>query len=310
MAVTWIRSSVGCSDCIYAFRCYLVGRYLYSRFLAPTPFFSSLKHSCFDPLRSQYQDLQFSSLVATIFYTMSIWTEPTLSSVAVQFWEIDSISDDSRDVSALLEGLAKRDSRFLFIQESFDEFLHGEFWLHEAATLLEDALCNILGRGEMRVPNQRRYRSTVQEDHYYRYLSIILDDIVSTAIYELLNVFDTDITLGQARRVDRSLGENVGLLKALYEKSKELVPQPANTIPPNDSTSSSEERHHYRYQNRLELSNIRVLCIHPGLENNPIECRLEKRSLDTDEIEEALSYIWGEPISLTRLSQLTETHSV
>ncbi|KAI0549239.1 hypothetical protein F4679DRAFT_584814 [Xylaria curta] len=99
-------------------------------------------------------------------------------------------------VGTILEDLSKRDSRFLFVKQSFDEFLDGKYGLREAEELREAI---VLGRSEpdeLRDPTQRSYTNFFDHDH--QYLFIVFDDIVNTAIYELLNVFDLDITLEEA----------------------------------------------------------------------------------------------------------------
>ncbi|KAI0549238.1 heterokaryon incompatibility protein-domain-containing protein [Xylaria curta] len=73
------------------------------------------------------------------------------------------------------------------------------------------------------------------------------------------------------------------------------MPQPSKTMSLRRPTQS-QDGHHYQYSNRLISSHIRVLCILPGFEEGPIECQLEERDLQNDVIEEALSYVWGEPI--------------
>ncbi|KAI0538784.1 heterokaryon incompatibility protein-domain-containing protein [Xylaria digitata] len=184
-------------------------------------------------------------------------------------------------VGAIVEGLSKRDPHFLFIKESFDEFLHGDFGLCEVRSSRFG-----LGQG-----------GTVGPSHHLKYcphLYDIFDDILNTTIYELLDKSDIDITPEQASNLS-CLEQKVKLLKALYERSN-LVPQLARTVPPNHPTPNSQGEHEYRYPSRLKSSNIRVLCIQPGLEESPIECELEERSLDNDKIEETISYVWGEAI--------------
>ncbi|KAI0188672.1 heterokaryon incompatibility protein-domain-containing protein [Xylaria flabelliformis] len=87
---------------------------------------------------------------------------------------------------------------------------------------------------------------------------------------------------------------NVDLLKQVYQISLDLAPQQEKTIL-FENLTSSQDRHGYQYSSHLGASNIRVLSIQPGLEESPIECQLEERDLESDVIEEALSYVWGEP---------------
>ncbi|KAI0549425.1 heterokaryon incompatibility protein-domain-containing protein [Xylaria curta] len=206
--------------------------------------------------------------------------------------EISPLSNPIVIVSLILEDLSGRDSRFNFIRESFEEFLYGDSGVREVEKLV------FTPESDGKVG---RYRGPDNND-YFQYLFINLSQIVHTTIYEILNVFDIDITLEQALMKENDGQQRfwedrrISLLEALNKRSKELVPKPAQTVSTNLSTSGSQEIHDYQYPSRLRSPNIRVLCIQPSSQETPIECQLEERSLDSDTIEEALSYVWGKPI--------------
>ncbi|KAI1212649.1 heterokaryon incompatibility protein-domain-containing protein [Annulohypoxylon truncatum] len=224
-------------------------------------------------------------------YTMST------PDIMPQFEPIILVDMRLKSVDAIMEDLSKRDSRFRFIKESYDEFLYGEFGLHQVIRQLKTSISN--SPEPDRWPedlNQRKYPSLLFQENPFNYLWVIFYDIVTTAIYELLNVFDIDITLQQALEVMEDRSRAVVLLEALNEKSKALSPQPAKPFPLNKPVLNPPKEDGYRHPNRLESTNIRVLCIQPGPKESPIQCSLEERNLDNDIIEEALSYVWGKPL--------------
>ncbi|KAI0481846.1 heterokaryon incompatibility protein-domain-containing protein [Xylaria cf. heliscus] len=196
-------------------------------------------------------------------------------------------------VSPILVDLSNKDSRFLFIKDSFDEFLYGDYGLYTLEWQLK-ALETIPS-----TPPESEETSIDQvEDKFrnrYIHLPIVLHDIVNTAIYEILSIFDIDITLARVPKITDSLVMSIGLLKELYQESRDLALRQAKTISFNPLTPSPQERNEYQYSDRLGSSNIRILSIQPGLEGSSMECQLEKRNLDNDIIEEALSYVWGKP---------------
>ncbi|KAH8164409.1 hypothetical protein CIB48_g3846 [Xylaria polymorpha] len=119
-------------------------------------------------------------------------------------------------------------------------------------------------------------------------------EIVTSATYEILNLFDLDITPEEAAHFPYS-DERVKLLASLYEKSQDLSPRPATITYINPSPSRSGEEHKYKYPSKLESTNIRILSMQPNVEkNHPIECKLYVRDLNENSIEAALSYVWGD----------------
>ncbi|KAI0467478.1 heterokaryon incompatibility protein-domain-containing protein [Xylaria cf. heliscus] len=185
----------------------------------------------------------------------------------------------AQEVSTIMKDLAQRDSRFQFINDSLEEFLHAKSGLDQDEMVSERADSNI--------------------NELYQDLYVLFGDIVSAAIYELLNIFDINITPEsideKALEVGFNSRQRINLLKILYEKSKDLLPQPTTGISASCVTPN-QHGNQYQYPNRLDSSKVRVLIIQPGLEESTIECQLEERSINTDQIEEALSYVWGKPI--------------
>ncbi|KAI1379220.1 hypothetical protein F4677DRAFT_410941 [Hypoxylon crocopeplum] len=130
-----------------------------------------------------------------------------------------------------------------------------------------------------------------EEDPIYRFdLHKSLREIIQSAIFELLNVFDIDITPEQT-----SKDPYLELLRDLYQESKgreiQLVEGAAT-----ESKSTNPEEDSYQYPScRLisETDQIRLLEILPGNGADPIDCHLTVRNLNDDAIPEALSYVWG-----------------
>ncbi|KAI1162114.1 heterokaryon incompatibility protein-domain-containing protein [Nemania serpens] len=188
----------------------------------------------------------------------------------------------TQEVSTIVKDLCQRDSRFQFIDDSLEEFIRGKSGLHQ----------DEMFRG----PRDSK------RDELYRDLFLLFGDIVSAATYELLNIFDIDITLKsideEALKSSYVMAQRINLFKVVYEKSKDLSPQPTltTTISPNYVTTTPQYKYQYQYPNRLDPSNIRILIIQPGPEESPIECQLEEHSINSDEIKEVLSYVWGKPI--------------
>jgi len=212
----------------------------------------------------------------------------------------DSISRNIPIVRDIVESLAQQSPRFEYIKESLDEFLHDNAEFLE----LEARVSTLNPRRAASAPDDG---STMEMDHkgsqsnYEQILSRTsaeFIDILNTAIYELMDVFNVEITLEQIKEAGYKLPEaRITIFKALHEVSQELSPQPEKLMPvENPASIPNNECDYYQYPNRLISSNVRVLHILPGHGESIVECELEERSLDNEGIEEALSYVWGEPV--------------
>ncbi|XDG07466.1 hypothetical protein ABKA04_007081 [Annulohypoxylon sp. FPYF3050] len=203
----------------------------------------------------------------------------------------------SETVADIVGDLSKRDPRFQFIKNSLNEFLLGEFGLiYEAHRLTDKSFSDPLEAEKLcDDPAQREHRGPLDEKKFWEDLIVIFDHIVIAAIYELLNVFDIDITLSQAQELDHSSRGLLKLLVDLNVRSKDLAPRPSRSVLHEDSLRRTLKNDDCIYQKRLKTPNIRVLCIEPGPKDSPLECRLKERDLYKDKIGEALSYVWGEP---------------
>ncbi|KAI1737933.1 heterokaryon incompatibility protein-domain-containing protein [Xylaria scruposa] len=195
---------------------------------------------------------------------------------------MDAMYEHKHVVSNIVEDLSRRDPRFNFIKESYHEFMTGQYGLDQ----------NAGDSGEIQL-----------------FLLAGFYDIITSAIYEVLNVFNLEITF---KDVPNLLNSNalVELLVSIYEKSKCLSPQPAKIRSINRAPQRSKD-HQYQYPTQLNSSNVRVLSIQPGAEEGPIECKLYVRDINTDGIEAALSYAWGKgPLSDETITVDGSTFSV
>ncbi|KAI1326710.1 heterokaryon incompatibility protein-domain-containing protein [Xylariaceae sp. FL0255] len=196
-------------------------------------------------------------------------------------------------ISPILLDLSNRDARFIFIKESLDEFLYGDHGLH-VDEWQNEALETVQSEADDTLTDQAKsYLVPLCAD-----LCMMFSDITNAAIYELLDIYDMEIALPQALKLNASWDPSplVWLLQDLHRRSKELTPRQAKTRSFGLAASSTQERSEYQYLNRLDSSKIRMLVIQPGLQESPIECQLEERNLANDIIEETLSYVWGEPV--------------
>jgi hypothetical protein len=202
----------------------------------------------------------------------------------------DLISRNIPTVRNIVESLARRSPRFEFIKESLDEFLHenGEF------LELEPRVSSTLHSRSVATAHDDR--STIEIDHVDQ-ISVDFIDILNSAIYQIMDVFDVEITLEQVQEAGYKLPEaRITILEALHKMSQGLLPQPEKLIPIESPASILVNECEYQYPNRLTSSNIRILHILPGQWGSIVECELEERSLDNQGVEEVLSYVWGEPV--------------
>ncbi|KAI1108452.1 hypothetical protein F5Y14DRAFT_457020 [Nemania sp. NC0429] len=98
--------------------------------------------------------------------------------------------------------------------------------------------------------------------------------IIDSTIYELLNIFQQEISLTQLP-VDRSLSHYVELLRALSENGSGTYNQ-------------------YSICLNSDIDEVRTIQIVPGSEDDQIECQLIVQNISDDGVQEALSYVWAE----------------
>ncbi|KAI1358932.1 HET-domain-containing protein [Xylaria arbuscula] len=133
-------------------------------------------------------------------------------------------------------------------------------------------------------------------------LTPILEAIINSTIFELLNVFGID--LAKHPGIDGKSPENTpsgfSLLQRLYEESRSLEPKVAGealcrpeSVEPKEKDGESAADFQYHCALDPTKAEVRVLEILPGVEIDTIKCNLVVRKLHIDGVKEALSYVWG-----------------
>ncbi|KAI0184045.1 heterokaryon incompatibility protein-domain-containing protein [Xylaria flabelliformis] len=217
------------------------------------------------------------------------------------------LSDVCHDVAGILQDLCRRDSRFLYLQEAMAEFLDGDLGLRDhlsrrrqpidSALSLEskdsltttDIMLEFLIHSKGNIPD-----GDWNGQFDFRLAAI---EILSSVIYEILDVFDFDITAQEAT-IPHETSAYLGLLHQLYHRTRDREPK-SKKQEIHSFEFSSQFNSEFVYQRELDLAtdHIRVIELSPGFEDDDIECSLKVHSIKKDGVPEALSYVWGKEIS-------------
>ncbi|KAI3322335.1 heterokaryon incompatibility protein-domain-containing protein [Xylariaceae sp. AK1471] len=201
----------------------------------------------------------------------------------------------------IINRLCERDSRFRFIQESIKEFYHD---MHGTFISLKDLQQHNGGPHHQNTdPTTLQHWGERLQDHRND-LAWILYEIVDAAIYEIIDAFNINLTTEQLPG-KFSVNEYVYVLQILYDQSRDLQLVPVGCAPAKNLPDRAPERCAYQYSDSLvslsetsSSTKIRVLHLLPGFEQSRIDCHLEVRDIYADDIDEALSYVWGERYDL------------
>ncbi|KAI0448561.1 HET-domain-containing protein [Xylaria acuta] len=215
----------------------------------------------------------------------------------------------SHAVLEIVQQLCKRDGRFAFIQSALEELHDAPYGLNTHLELLSAQFDPVLtikpsylwSRSDiaagMAVWRTKLATNKLPNDPIDRLdLDHVLREIVDSAIFELLYIFDFHIDNPPSGKFETPacILDCFSLLQNLYEKSRSLEPKQSEATlfqqEPRERDIDS-----YEYSSLLDsvTGQIRVLEILPGVEEDPIECRLVVCNLYDDSIAEALSYVWG-----------------
>ncbi|KAI0381655.1 heterokaryon incompatibility protein-domain-containing protein [Hypomontagnella monticulosa] len=208
-------------------------------------------------------------------------------------------------VSNIVKELGQRNSRFQYIYKSSREFRYEDFGiLSTVAQLLLHA--DDKGQPELTQPLRDFFHPGVSPQDISlqditestQYSASILRDIMNTAIYEILNVYELQITVDQVPQ-QRFIDKHLRLLQYVYDKSKDARVR-SISMTPEDLIKKEAVAVLFQYPNSLvSLSekagkaSVRVLHILPGPKESCIRCKLEVRYLDEHGLDQALSYVWG-----------------
>ncbi|KAI1746407.1 heterokaryon incompatibility protein-domain-containing protein [Xylaria scruposa] len=200
----------------------------------------------------------------------------------------------SKAVERIVSELCQQDSRFQFIQECIRDFV-----IVDKKAPRFSGLYNFMRHHQYfsrLVPSFEPLQSLEDILKYHGELCITLCEIICAAIYEILDTFNLDFTIDQVpTRID--VGHHVKLLYHLYKQSKHLSAVQSQPTAPLDTSNKGQETSTFRYTESLvsfSRKKIRVLRIDPGVGESRLDCHLEVRDLYADDIDEALSYVWGE----------------
>ncbi|KAI5861658.1 heterokaryon incompatibility protein-domain-containing protein [Durotheca rogersii] len=221
----------------------------------------------------------------------------------------------AKAVNDIVDDLCKRDSRFRIIQDLLREEQTGQpcLSLYEFAGVVLPKGRSVMQTSDLLSGIENEVMDVVLflRDNESRpvtlkgisngdgWLASSLYEIMLAVIYEIMDAFDISITAEHVP-LKGDLLTHLSLLISLHRQSKQLGLKSPEPPPKTPQLDQGEGESRYRYQNSLASTSersstklIRVLHLLPGSGDSPIYCRLEQRNLDTDEIEEALSYVWG-----------------
>ncbi|KAI1179789.1 heterokaryon incompatibility protein-domain-containing protein [Nemania sp. FL0916] len=216
------------------------------------------------------------------------------------------LGDVCRDVGGILQDLCRRDSRFLYLQEAVAEFLDGHLGLRDRLsrrTQHIDCALSVEGGHSIKATLMKLEFITQNQEIPERDLNAQFDfrlaafEILCSAIYEILDVFNLDISVQEAS-IKYETSAYLDLLHRVYNKTRDLEPNPKkqglHVFGPDDKSNPN-----FIYQSKIDVSTdqVRVVELMPGSEDDVIECSLEVRSIKEDGIPEALSYVWGKAVS-------------
>ncbi|KAI0415991.1 heterokaryon incompatibility protein-domain-containing protein [Xylaria grammica] len=216
------------------------------------------------------------------------------------------LNDVRHGVAGILQDLCRRDSRFVYLQEAMAEFLDGDLGLRDqlsrrsphidSALSLEDKDSSAAIRMTLEFLIQHRSISNGDLNGPLEF-RLAMSEIISSVIYEILDVFNFDITVQEAT-VQHEPSAYLDLLHRLYHRTRDREPKPRKQGI-HSFEFSSQFNSNFVYQSELDLTTdqVRVLELSPGSKDEGIECSLKVYSIKKDGVPEALSYVWGKEIS-------------
>ncbi|KAI1483789.1 HET-domain-containing protein [Daldinia eschscholtzii] len=207
-----------------------------------------------------------------------------------------------QEVRDIVKALCEKDGYFSFIYSALEEFSiehhvpsHSRGSLQSPLSTARNGSERDLSRlGEAtRLPVNISQGASPQKGDPTETLDFgsVLLEIIDSAIFEILNVFNIDMAPEQVPTKACPI-THLELLRDLYETSRSLRPTKRASA---QSDKFKLLKSSYQYSRALDpsTSDIRVLEIHSGIGEDPIECHFTVCNLHSG-IPEALSYVWGE----------------
>ncbi|KAK6953405.1 hypothetical protein Daesc_005709 [Daldinia eschscholtzii] len=207
-----------------------------------------------------------------------------------------------QEVRDIVKALYEKDGRFSFILSALEEFSTEHHVLSHSRGPLRSPLSTARnGSGSdlsrpveaTRLPIDISQGTSSQKGDPIEALDFgsVLLEIIDSAIFEILNVFNIDMAPEQVRTEACPI-TRLELLRSLYERSRSLRPTKQVSA---RSDKFKLLKSSYQYSRALDptTTDIRVLEIHSGIGEDPIQCHFTVCNLHSG-IPEALSYVWGE----------------
>ncbi|KAI0523923.1 hypothetical protein F5B22DRAFT_659692 [Xylaria bambusicola] len=178
-------------------------------------------------------------------------------------------------VANILRDLCQKDSRFLYLQEAIAEFLDGDLGLRELGCRTQHVASTLSLQGEDGLITQDIKSEPILRSHIipdvdmgdYLFLAAPFE-ILSSVIYEILDVFNIDITVQEATVPHKTLAY-LDLLHRLYDRTRNREPKPRK-LRIHSFEFNSHFNSNFVYQSKLDLTTdqVRVVKLSPGKASN------------------------------------------
>lgn len=182
------------------------------------------------------------------------------------------LGDVCHDVIGILQDLCRRDSRFHYLQEAMTEFLDGDLGLRDRLSRRSqhiDSALSIEGQArwtathimlEFLIQNQNIPEGDLNGRFDFRRAAL---EILSSVIYEILDVFKFDITAQEAT-VQHKTWAYLDLLHRLYNRTRDNEPTPRKQGI-HSFEFNSEFNSNFVYQSELDVATdqVRVVELSP-----------------------------------------------
>ncbi|KAI1361255.1 heterokaryon incompatibility protein-domain-containing protein [Xylaria arbuscula] len=215
---------------------------------------------------------------------------------------LNHYTDFSIGIHRILDNLCEKDCGFLFIKAAVNEFLHGHLGVNDRLgpelKMIDAAIALIItGNRQIGLQLILQFGNLLRPDRKDKYHFVFAQrEITNVLIYEILSIFDVDLSVEQIRRLEyNSISSHLELLQELHEKSKTWEPRSIHqTLPESDlqnSTYKTIKEFEYHINLDQNTDHVRVIELLPGSQDDPTKCKLKLSNIH--DIRMPLSYVWG-----------------
>ncbi|KAI0543379.1 hypothetical protein F4679DRAFT_569063 [Xylaria curta] len=202
----------------------------------------------------------------------------------------------------ILHNICKNDDRFLFIKAAIEEFLHGSNGMDDKLSMTSNIIAYNSNPGDLSTATKilTQYIRSTQGEPRSEYNEIIaIRDVALSTIFEIISVFGITVTTEQVQlglQIGPETSSFVQLLDQLHTISKDLLPQSVQQSVSEhniEDNITANKSHVFNYHMKIDqkVSQVQVIKLLPGSENDPIKCHLTLCNVLGGGIEEALSYV-------------------